>query len=710
MSGNGRRVPKGLARWISVLAIGLTAIVSVVGNTRFDAPPRYDGAGYAMLGRSLAGGRGYRQASHPDAPPHTHYPPGYPLVLALVFRAEGRSNAAAHRFSVVCTVGAVVLTWAWYRRLYRPEIATLLGLALAVNWTWGRIGGAIQSEPLYLLLSALALVVASRPRRGGIGFGMVLGLVLGACTLTRHVGACLALAIVAELAWRREFRAAAAAVVCAGLCVVPWASWLAWAGRGSQAGLFQAEALGPLLAHQTLFYTRRIPDQFFGPFVELSTVYAGKPRVAALATAGAVVATGLMVLGWCRALRSRRRRLASLVAAATIGLLLCWPFTEAGRFLIPLVPVLAVGAVEGASPLLCRLGVRRSRRWAAGLLIAASLPYSAYALATGRARAQERSHLDFDRACAWIARQARTPGVVLTHFPADVFWQTGRKALGAQSGDPRGVNALIDHYGVAYLLIDEHPFTNAPADPLARFVAAAPDRVRLVWGRRGAVGVYEVVRPPETQGSPGARPRLSSEAETSSRADSPPALNDLGGRSSRLCIALQLGEVQAFDQGGVAPRDPGGAQLDGNLLGLGQSGFESVEEQGKRVRPTAAELGRFRLADDLQQAVEEAALTGRECRFPQLRLEPRPLALRLLPRGLPGQLLRSTREDIGLELLGLFRTRVAADENSIGGRPVHGRLRQESLPLPDERVLQEQGRRDPFGLPPFDSLRDPEVG
>lgn len=498
-------MPKSSDRWVWPLAIILAAIVSVLGNTRFEAPPRYDGAGYAMLGRSLAAGRGYRQASHPEAPPHTHYPPGYPLVLALEFRALGSSLAAAHGLSVVCTVAAVALTWAWYRRLYRPEVAALLGIALAVNWTWGRIGGTIQSEPLYLLLSAVALVLASRPRLGSIGSGAVLGLVLGACTLTRHVGACLALAIVAELVWRGYLRSAAAAVTCAGLCVAPWAAWLASTGRGSQAELFRAEGLGPLLAGQALFYARRIPDQFFGPFVELSTVYAGRPLVAALATGGAVVATGLVVLGWGRAFRSRRRRLASLVAAATMALLLFWPYTEAGRFLIPLVPVLSIGAVEGVSPLLRRLGVRQARRWAAGLLVAASLPYSAYGLVSGRARAQERSHLEFDRACAWIARQARTPGPVLTHFPADVYWQTGRKALGSQSGDPRSVEALIARYGVAYLLIDEHPFSNAPADPLVRFVAAAPDRVRLVSGRPGAVAVYEVVGGPHAPGASGTR-------------------------------------------------------------------------------------------------------------------------------------------------------------------------------------------------------------
>lgn len=495
---SSRRPSGGLGPRSSALAVAAIALVSAAANTRFDAPPRFDGAGYAVLGRSLAAGLGYREGSHPDAPPHTHFPPAYPLSLALLFRASGPSSAAAHALSVAFAVAAVLATWCWLRRLYAPPVALVLAAALATNWTWGRAGGAIQSEPLFFLLSALVLLATGRSRdRDSAGRGLVAGLLLGACVLTRHVGACLAAAVVLDLVLRGKPRTAAAASAAAAACVAPWIGWLIRAGRGSQAGLFVPGGWLSLAPRQVVFYVQRLPDQIVGPFVEIATVYAGRPGLARVATGWAVAVTAVVALGWLRTLRTARRRLAGLVPAVTLALLMVWPFTEAGRFLVPLVPFLLVGAVEGLGPVLSRV-VRRPRLAAACLLVALSLPYAAYSVATGRADAQRRTHRAFDAASAWIAREAKRPGPVLCQYPADLSWQTGRQALEPGKDDPGAIAGLIDRYGVAYLLVEDRPFSHAAADPLGRFVAAQPSRVRLAWGSRGAVAVYEVI--------PGRRP------------------------------------------------------------------------------------------------------------------------------------------------------------------------------------------------------------
>ena len=136
-------------------------------------------------------------------------------------------------------------------------------------------------------------------------------------------------------------------------------------------------------------------------------------------------------------------------------------------------------------------------------MLAASLPYSAYSLVTGKARAADASQRDFDAACAWLSERADRPGPVLTRHPGEVFWQTGRRALEvATSERPGDVDAdvdtiarTIDAYRIAYLLIDQERYANAPTSPLARFVARFPGRVRKVWsseGDRTAVAIYEV--------------------------------------------------------------------------------------------------------------------------------------------------------------------------------------------------------------------------
>ena len=177
--------------------------------------------------------------------------------------------------------------------------------------------------------------------------------------------------------------------------------------------------------------------------------------------------------------------------------MLVWPFTEAGRFLVPLVPFLLVGATEGIADLLAPVAPRRARDWALGIVLAASIPYAAYSAVSGRALAQRRTHADFDAACRWIAEHATRPGPVLTRHPGEVFWQTGRQAIPPDAPDPEAIDHLIGRLGIAYLLIDDDRYANAGPNPLGRYVRRFPDHVALVWERNqgtAPVRVFEVRR------------------------------------------------------------------------------------------------------------------------------------------------------------------------------------------------------------------------
>ena len=335
-------------------AITLVAAVSVWCNTDVRNPPRFDGAGYAVLAEALASGRGYREIEHPAAPRHAHFPPGYPAALAVLWRVTGRSSATAHGLSLVCTVAATLTAWRWFRTMYGPLTAGLLGLALAVNWTWGRVGGAIQSEPLFLLLEQLALLAAVRAgRRGGVGRGALLGGLLAACTLTRHVGVALAAAVSLDLLSRGRRSSVVSSLVVMVVLALPWVGWLATARVNTQASLLSGDGLTKRVTSQAVFYVQRArPGDRAGRRDRdgLPASGGGQDRGQRLGGARGRCAGRRMA----RALRSPRRRLAGLTALATLGLLLVWPFTEAGRFLIPLVPCLLVGAVEGLAALAAR--------------------------------------------------------------------------------------------------------------------------------------------------------------------------------------------------------------------------------------------------------------------------------------------------------------------------------------------------------------------
>jgi len=521
------------------LIVTALAAVSIGLSTDLNSPPRYDGAGYSVLAWSICTGQGYREIDQPDNPPHTHFPPGYPLALAALWTVTGRSVVAAHLFSIVCTVTAVGLAWLWFRRSERPILANLLAVALAINWTWAVNGGAIQSEPLYLLLNMLVLVCARRP--GGFG----LGLLLGACVVTRHVGICLVVAVAIDRFVSRRWREGVLLGLTSAIVVLPWLIWLTTVQRNTQADLLMRGGWISIMFNHALFYARRVLDSLMGPYIEVATVFGRSRMVALVATLVAILVSLVILFGLIRVSFDPKKRLAGLIPLVTLPLLLVWPFTEAGRFLVPLVPCLLVGMVEGLSwvlglvvmrpphpnppsrggrgpenreqattpfplwgrepvtrphattsppPLLqgrAVCGVRlNSKCLSAWLILIAALPYSSYALVSGRAGAQRQTHADFDAACAWIKANVPVTGLILTRHPGEVFWQTDRKAVAPSSDDPNILMKQIQEEHVGYLLVDLERFANATPTPLTRLTQGGPDRFRRV--HEGSVEVFEV--------------------------------------------------------------------------------------------------------------------------------------------------------------------------------------------------------------------------
>ncbi len=485
--------------------IAAIAGLAAARHATWSAPPRYDGAGYAVLARAILEGEGYRAIDHPDRPRHAHFPPGYPLLLAATWRVAGVSAPAAHAVSIACTIGATLAAWLWFLGMMPRHAAFLLSIALAINWQWARTGGAIQSEPLYMLLGQLAILFASR----GAGPG-VLGALLAFGFLTRQIAIGLFLAIFIDLALRRGRRSAFLLAATAALLVSPWLIWQARVGQ-TQAALAVAGAdpWSDRLVSQLAFYLRRLPDQITGPFVEVATTLAGRSWRLDMAVGLWVgLSAGVVGFGWKRAYVRPQRRLAALVPLSTLLILLVWPFTEAGRFLIPMIPCLLVGGVEGlaGSRWVVRcvrgLGVRR-RTVAALIVLGMTLPYSSYSLIRARARAVEADQRDYDAACAYVASRLDRPGPVLSRHPGEVFWMTGRTGLavastersGDRDADPLAIASMVDQYRVAFLLIDRRRYQNAPVSPLTRYVDRFPDRVEKVWSRdadRSSVEVYEV--------------------------------------------------------------------------------------------------------------------------------------------------------------------------------------------------------------------------
>lgn len=506
----GPRLP-----WI---AAGLALVLTTI-RLDFGEPPRFDGTGYAILAVSLLEGRGYREINQPGAPVHDHFPPGYPLALAGLWSLTGVSTAWARLGSALATVAAVWLWTRWLSRRYPGPLVGPLALGVAANWTWVANGGAIRSEPLFLAWTMLALILHDRIDHAAstktmLGWSVALGACLGAATLTRHVGAATLLALAvsplvplafpttrSETGWSLRLRLARSGLILttAGLLLLPWILWVLGTRRAPQAARLGGgdQGLLDLFWNQALFYAVRIPDTLTAPVLEVATVFSGRPTLAMAATLLGVALTSVTLLGMFDLIRRPATRPAGMVLVLTLAVLLIWPYTEAGRFLVPLVPALGLATWRGSLVLGSRIGrrlppathrrrlLRRVSLALAAVVGLATLPYTLHTLIANRSAALRATQAPFEAACAWLKEHVDPrEGPILARHGGDVYWRTGIPCV---EPDPDHFDEQVDAHRITWILIESSQFARQEAHPLLALIQADPERFEEVerWPREG---------------------------------------------------------------------------------------------------------------------------------------------------------------------------------------------------------------------------------
>ena len=320
-----------------------------------------DGA-YVMLGKSLADGTGYRLTYLVGAPVAVKYPPGLPALLAIPWALGGTLAAVRAAVDVLnplaCGLAAAVIWWIGRRGLALspgPLAVAAIGPFL--------LDQAIQyyaiplAEPYFLLGWAVAVALSATVT--GAPGALALGLVLATTTLFRSAGLALIPACLGVLALRRvPWRVVAA---CAGAAAIPLIGWGVVHARMVAVGPLSSSPdevsywslipAGPIelpvyLAHALWNNARRY-------FSELSAALGGPAIVGHALVLAALAAAGVgAVQSW------RRTPAVALTTAASLAVILVWPFAQ-DRLLLPVLPFVgllaALGVEDGARRLPARL-------------------------------------------------------------------------------------------------------------------------------------------------------------------------------------------------------------------------------------------------------------------------------------------------------------------------------------------------------------------
>ena len=192
----------------------------------------HDDSIYVTTAKALATGEGYRIISLPYEPAQTKYPPFYPFLLSLIWRAYPQfpqNLMPMMLLTVAATLGFLALSYFYLvRQNYSSRCQALVSLALvAINWRTVALVSTLYSEMVYALLSVLALVLAEENEKEDRHWtwGAAAGVIIGLSFLTRSLGVTLLMAVGAYSIRRSRWKKALVPLAIGSAFVLGWVAW-----------------------------------------------------------------------------------------------------------------------------------------------------------------------------------------------------------------------------------------------------------------------------------------------------------------------------------------------------------------------------------------------------------------------------------------------------------------------------------------------------
>lgn len=356
-----------LALLIAVIC-GASLLAGVLG---FDRLPSTlgDNAEFAILGISLANGRGFRYVNHPEERPATKYPPGFPLMVAGWISIFGNTILSMKTLVLVCYLAAMAVTYLVARKLLDGTLS-LLAVFLAVSsYTVLSYSHQILSDIPYTMFSLLALVLL-------LGEGRTRSAVVAAMSISiwayfvRTVGISLVFAVFVFLFRRRRRREAIALAASFVVVSVLWAVRnYALTGEGSRylGVLLSADpyapdkgsiSLGGLFArgwtNLSSYVGSLLPADLFP-----SLVFSGGTRGTSLGGLISVMITAVACLGGY--VLRKRALVVNVYVLGYFAIYLVWPEVwKSERFMVPIAPIVGIYFFAGVKRILAYFDVKRA--------------------------------------------------------------------------------------------------------------------------------------------------------------------------------------------------------------------------------------------------------------------------------------------------------------------------------------------------------------
>lgn len=510
-------------RWVAVAALVAASVVLAIYVLRVDevVGSYVDDGWYVLLAKALASGHGFTLLNTPTPGIRPLYPPGFPLVLSVVFRVFPTfpdNLPALKAVSVAAMMGAGVLAWLHCRRVRGLPAALAFGVAVATVLHPAFVflaTATVLSECVFTCIQLAAILATERALRRGAAPGWTLagGALSGFAMLVRGFGATNVVAGAVLLVRRWRWRGLAWFLAGTLLVLLPWQVdgwrhpttpaqqleandyvvfgygthfWKRWAGQAQYGDETWGDLPGRVWrCARRLFRIDGGAVLLYPPYRQIEPGVMPFP-IAPWAYDASMALVTLTGVGLMVEMR-RRVGVAELVVVGTSVLALIWPWVPF-RFFLPLLPFLlcyllaalrAIGRLLRATPGVPALAA------VLAVLIAVSLQADVEYLRAVRGPAEtrpawNRGFAEQVQLVHWIAENTRPDEVIAASMPGFVHLFSGRRTVGRWNGD-RSMATWRD-LGVRYLALLDFSAQPVPDNILPQLVAyrTRPTNLRVI--------------------------------------------------------------------------------------------------------------------------------------------------------------------------------------------------------------------------------------
>ena len=466
-------------------ALGLCGLL--MGILLFDANLSLtgDNAQFINLGRSLADGHGLSETIEGPPIPHTKYPFGFPLLLAITDIIFPSNLIALKSLIVLLYAISIPLTYLLIRRFAPPPIALGVSALCLVSSLLLDYSHQVMSEIPFLLFSLITLLLLHRAQKSSTLSTLALAIIaMIAAYHIRSAGIILIGTGILFFALHKKWKETGLIAVGSLLLALPWQIRNASLGgtpyikqllsinpyRPEEGALTFTTLIERILANLELYGIQIIPHIFLPSFID-ANYFVG------------LVFSGLILYALIMGLV--RRNMLAVYLTCYLGLYILWPYVWSDtRFLIPAIPIFfyaILTSMDELLQLLARALKKKARRTGTVfffLFLLGSNIFATNELAKSIGQLSPNWG-NYFAAAEWIRDNTESDVKIACRKPYLMNAIANRKATGYAWKAPDQVIADFEQKGIGIVVIDQIGFRSTP-EFLAPAVQAHENRFKIL--------------------------------------------------------------------------------------------------------------------------------------------------------------------------------------------------------------------------------------